>query len=154
MVACLRARGVTTSALLAEGEAACEITSTAHDGGYDLIALATHGSGALEQALVGSVTERVIRTSEVPVLVIQPDTMETPYDPVSGEDVDPDNASWSSAYHSRTFAFTTLEHKQQFDGDPEAFIGQRLAHLTQPTTRYDGLARPPVPVPPPPFRDG
>lgn len=154
MAAHLRARGVATSALLAEGEAASEITSAAHDGGYDLIVMATHGSGPLTRALVGSVTDRVIRTSEVPVLVIQPDAMETPHDPVSGEDVDPENVPWSSAYHDRTFAFTTLEHKQQFDGDPGAFIGRRLAHLTQPTTRYDGLARRPAgTLPPPTLRD-
>jgi nucleotide-binding universal stress UspA family protein/YHS domain-containing protein len=154
MAASLRARGVTTSALLVEGEAASEITSAAHDGGYDLIAMATHGSGALARALVGSVTDHVIRTSEVPVLVIQPYAMETPHDPVSGEDVDPENVPWSSAYHDRTFAFTTLEHKQRFDGDPEAFIGRRLAHLTQSTTRYDGLARRPTgTLPPPTLRD-
>lgn len=151
----LRARGVATSALLAEGEAASEITSAAHEGGYDLIAMATHGGGPVARALVGSVTDRVIRTSEVPVLVIQPDAMETPYDPVSGEDVDPEHAPWSSEYHGRIFSFTSLEHKQQFDGDPEAFIGRRLAHLTQPTTRYDGLARRPVgTLPPPSLRDG
>lgn len=150
----LRARGVATSTLLAEGEAAIEIASTARDGGYDLIAMATHGGGPLARALVGSVTDAVIRTAEVPVLVIQPDAMETPCDPVSGEDIDPDKAGWSTEYHGRTYAFTTLEHKQQFDGDPEAFIGRRLAHLTQPTTRYDGLARRPAgTLPPPTLRD-
>jgi len=150
----LRERGVETSTRLVEGEAANEITRIARDEGFDLIAMSTHGSSALARALVGSVTDRVIRKSEVPVLVVQPYAMEAPYDPVSGEDVDPGTAAWSSTYHGRTFAFTTLEHKQRFDGDPEAFIGQRLAHLTQPTTQYDGLARQPTgTLPPPTLRD-
>lgn len=36
----------------------------------DLIAIATHGRGPVMRALIGSVTDRVIRTSTVPVLVV------------------------------------------------------------------------------------
>lgn len=154
MAARLQTRGVETSTVLVEGEAANEITRIARTEGHDLIAMSTHGSSALARTLVGSVTDRVIRTSEVPVLVVQPYAMEAPYDPVSGEDLDPETAAWSSMYHGRTFSFTALQHKQQFDGDPEAFIGQRLAHLTRPTTSYDGLARQPAgTLPPPTLRD-
>jgi nucleotide-binding universal stress UspA family protein/YHS domain-containing protein len=154
MTSRLRIRGVETSTVLVEGEAANEITRIARGEGHDLIAMSTHGGSALARALVDSVTDHVIRTSEVPVLVIQPYAMEAPYDPVSGENLDPETAAWSSTYHGRSFTFTTLQHKQQFDGDPEAFVVQRLAHLTQPTTRYDGLARRPAgTLPPPTLRD-
>jgi nucleotide-binding universal stress UspA family protein/YHS domain-containing protein len=154
MAARLQARGVATSKALVEGEAGTEITQIAREDGYDLIAMSTHGTSKLARALVGSVTDRVIRSSEVPVLVVQPYSMETPHDPVSAEDIDPEQAPCSSEYHGRVYSFTSIEHKQRFDGDPEAFIGRRLAHLAPPTTMYDGLARRPVgTLPPPTLRD-
>ena len=149
----LAARGVSTSTIIVEGEAAHEITRIAQAEDYDLIAMSTHGGSMLARALVGSVTDQVIRTSAVPVLVIQPYAMETAYDPVSAEDVDPEHAAWSTEYRGRVYAFTTLEHKQRFDGDPEAFIGQRLPGRELITTMYDGLARRPLGVMPPAIRD-
>src|SRR5262245_46126805 len=38
----------------------------------DLIVVATHGRGALAQALLGSVAEKLIRTAPVPVLTVGP----------------------------------------------------------------------------------
>jgi nucleotide-binding universal stress UspA family protein len=38
----------------------------------DLIAIGTHGRGGLRHALMGSVAEKVVRSSHVPVLVIGP----------------------------------------------------------------------------------
>jgi YHS domain-containing protein len=104
----------------------------------------------LTRALVGSVTDRVVRISPVPVLVIRPHSMETPLDPVSGEEIDPDSAAYTSEYHGRSFAFTSFEHKQQFDGAPEAYIGQRLARPAGYPSPYDGSVREPVTVPPMP----
>lgn len=52
-----------------EGAAAEEILAQAAEGGYDLIVMGTHGRGGLERAFLGSVTERVLRSATIPVLV-------------------------------------------------------------------------------------
>jgi nucleotide-binding universal stress UspA family protein/YHS domain-containing protein len=132
--------GATTSTTILLGEAANQITAFAGENDYDLIVMATHGHGMLTRTLVGSTTDRVVRIADVPVLVIQPRSMETPFDPVSGETIDPDVAQYTSEYHGRTFAFTSLEHKQQFDGDPEAYIGRRLDRPTGLPSAAEGMA--------------
>jgi nucleotide-binding universal stress UspA family protein len=42
-------------------------------GGCDLIAMSTHGRGGLERWLIGSVTERVLNTTKLPLLVVRPE---------------------------------------------------------------------------------
>jgi len=42
--------------------------------GIDLVTIGTHGRSGLRRQLLGSVTERVLRTSEAPVLTVQQDT--------------------------------------------------------------------------------
>jgi nucleotide-binding universal stress UspA family protein/YHS domain-containing protein len=136
----LQERGVSVATTILEGEPANRIAGLAVTGGYDLVVMSTHGHGMLLRTLVGSITDRVLRISEVPVLVVQPRTMSAPYDPVSGENIDPDKAVYTSEYHGRTYYFTSLEHKDQFDGDPEAYVGR-----SRPGTplMYEGLARVP-----------
>ena len=146
----LTERGTPATTTILEGEPANQIAALAEDSGHDLIVMSTHGYGMLTRALVGSVTDRVVRISPVPVLVIRPHSMETPLDPVSGEEIDPDSAAYTSEYHGRSFAFTSFEHKQQFDGAPEAYIGQRLARPAGYPSPYDGSVREPVTVPPMP----
>jgi nucleotide-binding universal stress UspA family protein len=63
--------GVDVSTTVLEGEAANQIAAFAVDGAYDLIVMATHGHSLLARALMGSTTDRVVRISEVPVLVVQ-----------------------------------------------------------------------------------
>jgi nucleotide-binding universal stress UspA family protein len=46
------------------------IAEVADADGYDLIVMGTHGRTGLSHALVGSVTERVVRSSTVPVLSV------------------------------------------------------------------------------------
>jgi nucleotide-binding universal stress UspA family protein len=41
------------------------------DGSFDLVVLGTHGRGGVRRSLLGSVTERVIRESTVPVLTVR-----------------------------------------------------------------------------------
>lgn len=41
-------------------------------GGCDLIALATHGRGGMQRWAMGSVTERVLGATELPILIIRP----------------------------------------------------------------------------------
>lgn len=53
------------------GEPAVEIIRAAADHNCDLIAIATHGRVGLTHFLLGSVAERVVRESNVPVLTIR-----------------------------------------------------------------------------------
>jgi nucleotide-binding universal stress UspA family protein len=69
----LRAQGVTTelSTVLAEGDGAAEIIDFARETPNNLVAMSTHGrSGA--RRLLGSVTDRVVRHSWDPVLIVPP----------------------------------------------------------------------------------
>ncbi len=40
--------------------------------GYDMIAMATHGKGALSRLFMGSVTEHVLKTTKLPLLIVRP----------------------------------------------------------------------------------
>ncbi|WP_408958229.1 universal stress protein [Natrinema sp. 74] len=57
---------VTTT--LAAGSTPREVTSYAEENGIDLVVMGTHGHTGLDRYLLGGFTERVIRTSPVPVL--------------------------------------------------------------------------------------
>jgi len=43
-----------------------------HTGGYDLIAMATHGRSGVRRLVMGSVTEHVIGTTKLPLLIVRP----------------------------------------------------------------------------------
>jgi len=64
-----RERSVQSEALLVEGASADSILGTASRNGTDLIVMGSHGRGGIQRALLGSVTEAVLRQSHVPVLV-------------------------------------------------------------------------------------
>ena len=66
-----RSRGVELGSELRTGAAHEEIVHCAKDLGADLIVMGTHGRGMIAHALLGSVTERVVRTSPVPVMTIR-----------------------------------------------------------------------------------
>ncbi|MGA7613800.1 MAG: universal stress protein [Thermoanaerobaculia bacterium] len=53
------------------GYPATEIVDFARNEGYDLIVMATHGHTGLEHALLGSITEKVLRKAHCPVLVVR-----------------------------------------------------------------------------------
>jgi universal stress protein A len=66
--------GVTPTKIIRYGRAHDEIVKCAEEQKADLIVMGTHGRTGLAHLLVGSVTERVVRTSKVPVLTVpQPD---------------------------------------------------------------------------------
>jgi nucleotide-binding universal stress UspA family protein len=50
----------------------------------DLVVMGTHGRTGLEHTLLGSTTERIVRTVDVPVLTVPLDTSEEPRQRVSG----------------------------------------------------------------------
>jgi nucleotide-binding universal stress UspA family protein len=54
------------------GQPADEITRFAAQEGMDLIVMATHGNAGLKHAFLGSVSEKVVRQSLVPVLTVRP----------------------------------------------------------------------------------
>jgi nucleotide-binding universal stress UspA family protein len=54
------------------GKAQTEILRFAKEEGIDLIVMATHGRTGLAHVFMGSVAERVVRTSRVPVLTVKP----------------------------------------------------------------------------------
>lgn len=62
--------GVELAGHLVKGEPHEEICRFAEACGADLVVMATHGRTGLTRLLMGSVTERVIRTSSVPVLTV------------------------------------------------------------------------------------
>ena len=70
-VSARRDRGVEISGTLTNGSPREEILRLAKEGNVDLIVMGTHGRRGLPRAILGSVAERLIRTSEVPVLIVR-----------------------------------------------------------------------------------
>jgi nucleotide-binding universal stress UspA family protein len=66
-----RASGLEAEIALVEGEPVASIIALAKSHDIDLIVMATHGRRGLERLMVGSVTEEVVRRSDVPVLVVR-----------------------------------------------------------------------------------
>jgi nucleotide-binding universal stress UspA family protein len=71
LVTRVAARGVKVQGHLRQGNPADEITEAAKTLNVDMIVLGTHGRRGIAHALMGSVAERVVRTSTVPVLSIR-----------------------------------------------------------------------------------
>lgn len=61
--------GLAVVTLIREGFAPEEVNAQVKDGGHDLVIMGTHGRTGLRRALLGSVTERVVRECPVPVMV-------------------------------------------------------------------------------------
>lgn len=79
----LRADGFSRiSAAAIEGDPASEIIDFAQSLPDGLIAMSTHGRSGVHRWVLGSVTEKVIRYGKNPVLVIRPESLDTP--PVGG----------------------------------------------------------------------
>lgn len=64
--------GVDVESAVTVGLPANEITAYAEANDADLVVMGTHGRSGLERLILGSVTERVVRTSETPVLAVTP----------------------------------------------------------------------------------
>ncbi len=57
--------------VVVEGQSSVEIAAYARTAGSDLIVMATHGYTGLERVLLGSTTDRTVRLSPCPVLVVR-----------------------------------------------------------------------------------
>ncbi|MCU4751178.1 universal stress protein [Halobacteria archaeon AArc-curdl1] len=66
-----RREGVDIVTVVRQGTPYEEILEYTEDAAADLIVMGTHGRSGLSRYLIGSVTERIVRTSDVPVLVVQ-----------------------------------------------------------------------------------
>jgi nucleotide-binding universal stress UspA family protein len=71
MLSRYRDRGIAIEHSIRQGSAHEEIVAAAKELPAQLVVMGTHGRGLLAHALLGSVTERVVRTSPVPVLTIR-----------------------------------------------------------------------------------
>jgi nucleotide-binding universal stress UspA family protein len=58
--------------MVVSGDAADEILKVIESEGIDLLIMGTHGRKGLEQVIFGSVAEKVVKKSPVPVLTINP----------------------------------------------------------------------------------
>lgn len=70
-IAAERLANVPSAVAVITGHVAQKISSYAHDNEYDLVVLATNGLSGLSHAVLGSVAERVVRLSKVPVLTVR-----------------------------------------------------------------------------------
>ena len=61
------------TAVLSDGRPARAIVGYADRHAVDLIAMTTHGRGALKRLVAGSVSEEVVRTSRLPMLLVRPE---------------------------------------------------------------------------------
>jgi nucleotide-binding universal stress UspA family protein len=68
------------------GNPSDEITRFAMEEGIDLIVMATHGRTGLQHVLLGSIAERIVRTSSVPVLTVKPQPVREPI--INNEDIE------------------------------------------------------------------
>ncbi|MDP6455714.1 MAG: universal stress protein [SAR202 cluster bacterium] len=73
-VAELASEGVEVEAIIAFGQPADAIMRVARDENCDLIAMSTHGRNVVERGLLGSVTNKVVHSSHLPVLTVTPET--------------------------------------------------------------------------------
>jgi nucleotide-binding universal stress UspA family protein len=63
--------GLSSEMHLVEAKPYDGIREYVDEAGIDLIAMATHGHTGIDRVVIGSVTERVVRTSDVPVLTVR-----------------------------------------------------------------------------------
>jgi nucleotide-binding universal stress UspA family protein len=68
----LKGAGIDVTWEVVEGDPARAIIDAALKNNCDLISMATHGRSGLERMVLGSVADRVLRDSHLPVLMVHP----------------------------------------------------------------------------------
>ena len=66
----LKSAGIEADTAIREGAADENIVDYSREHGIDLVVMSTHGYGGVKRLLLGSVTDRVIRSCQAPVLVM------------------------------------------------------------------------------------
>ncbi|MDQ2903230.1 MAG: universal stress protein [Chloroflexota bacterium] len=67
--------------------------------GCDMIAMATHGRSGLQRWTLGSITEHVLGTTRLPMLIVHPQTTTTrDEERAGGEAVESERAAWTSLF--------------------------------------------------------
>ncbi len=88
VAAALMAQGVNASTTVAHGKPEEQIVRTAQREGCDIIAMSTHGRNMIARGVLGSITNKVMHSSGIPVLTIAPNRakehQDNPAQPISG----------------------------------------------------------------------
>ncbi|HEX6106596.1 MAG TPA: universal stress protein [Gemmatimonadales bacterium] len=129
--------GIQVTSVSPDGPVGPTLLRYLHELGADLVVMATHGRGALGRALLGSVADHVVRSAEMPVLLVRP-----PAD----ESTPPDSA-WSPAeilvpLDGSTLAEAALEPAAEL----ARLLGARLS-LVQVIVPVATMTDPPLPFP-------
>lgn len=67
----LKLEGIDVLKIVREGDAAAQICDYAKESRADLVVMSTHGRSGLQRWVYGSVADRVLRSAEVPVLLVR-----------------------------------------------------------------------------------
>jgi nucleotide-binding universal stress UspA family protein len=67
----LKNKGITVRTIVNTGNASDEILKAARENKVDLIAMSTHGRSGLRRLAFGSITDKVLRGSHIPVLMVR-----------------------------------------------------------------------------------
>jgi nucleotide-binding universal stress UspA family protein len=67
----LKTKGVEVKTIVVSGNAADEILKAADQNNADLIAMSTHGRSGLRRLAFGSITDKVMHGSRIPVLMVR-----------------------------------------------------------------------------------
>ncbi|MFN7914795.1 MAG: universal stress protein [Vicinamibacterales bacterium] len=126
----VRAAGIACDVMAVDGNTpAARIVEVAERIGADLIVLGTHGRSGFERLLLGSVTERVVRTARCPVVTVPPPTVSTSKLPfkrvICGVDFsDPSMAAYQVALSlaRESDSQLTLLHVLEFPAEDRADI--------------------------------
>ena len=63
--------GIKIEAVIAEGEPGPAILSYAEKGGFDLIVMGSRGRGKITEAVLGSVSSKVLKEAKCPVVIVK-----------------------------------------------------------------------------------
>jgi nucleotide-binding universal stress UspA family protein len=72
----LSSRGIDVNAVVLEGKIADSLIDYADNNGFDLIVMATHGRSGLARWVIGSVADKILHSSTLPVLLIRSNSQE------------------------------------------------------------------------------
>lgn len=68
----IKKENIECTGLIKEGGIAAAIIDTAIETGADLIAMATHARSGISHLFLGSIAEKIVRSSTIPVLLVRP----------------------------------------------------------------------------------